>query len=429
MSKKKNKNKKRRNRSYHRKPRTYAQNKVTSPNEATQNNLEPKLTTSDTTPKQVSKETKPSKSVNKITTQRNVLGMENKLNDAVDQNLYQMPYLIPFVRFADWWNLKLRQPVASFVAKRLIAPPRRTDDSDFKLKKSSRMLLDFFDILIKVILIMIILNVFSVYTLPLTASVLTKEAPGFILQIILLVVMLLMWEEINRVLRSIVKYMDYFSNNMVTQRLADKKNPDKPTATGALEGYKVGWASGVWTKFTEKGSSKFLLYFLSGLAMSALLNIGNALDSYMGWANTSSNVQSLNLVSQRVPFLLIITTIFLAPLIEEFVFRGVIFRALLIFNEKLKPRMGYEDGWQTETNDKKILRNRKVGLVISTLFQALLFAFAHNAKTLGYGGALFLAAILLQFLYYKTGSIKTNIYAHAWSNALAVIIPILLTIK
>lgn len=386
----------------------------------------------------VSKESKPKKKQNKsktntkksnenITSKRNVQGLEKKINDAVDNESYKLPFLWGMINFSDKWNMKVRQPLANKVAKLLIAPPRRTDDSDIKLSNKSRFVLDTFDVMVKIILLFILLNIFSMYTLPLMLGVAFMGTMTFIKQIIILALMLFVWEELNRFLRSIMKYMDYYSNNMVDKRLTD--TDEKTTNIGILEGYKIGWAKGDWTKFVTKDKLlRFFLYFLCGLIMSLILNASNQLDVIMGWTNTSQNVQSLNMIANKVPFLLIFTTVFLAPTIEEFVFRGIIFRTGLLFNEKLRPRDDYEQGWQTPNIQDKTKRIRRRGMVLSFIFQAIFFSLAHDAQTLGYGGGLFISAILLQYLYYKTGNIKASIYAHAWSNALAVIIPVLLQI-
>lgn len=430
MSKKVNKRKKRKNNAHVNKSKPTAHKKSTYNNQKALKQVNTQNTTSDTTPKPKKPEPKMVSKGGSITTQRQVVGTEKKINDMVDQNIASLPFLTPLVEISDGWNRKVRQPLANFVALRLIAPPRRTNSSDIKLKKSTRFFLDFFDVLVKVILISIIFSIFTLYTIPLMVGVTVIDHPNFIAQLVILALMLFIWEEIGRILRSVVKYMDFYSNNMVENRRVEILKPEVQTAKGRLEGYKIGWASGVWKSYTSPFFLKRQLsYFLSGLVMAGVLNLGSYIDTVLNTGNTSKNVEALTQISNQVPFLMIITTIFLAPMIEEYVFRGVVFRTCLLFNEQIRTRLGYEQGWQTLDPTEKLMKQRKIGLVLSTIIQACLFAFAHDAQQLGYGAGLFISAILLQIIYYKSGTIRANIMTHAWSNALAVLLPTIIAIN
>lgn len=430
MSKKVNKRKKRRNNSNVKNNKSNSHKKSTSNKSTSPKQVNTKNTTPDTKPKPKKPEPKMVSKGGSITNQRTVVGTEKKINDLVDQNMISLPFLMPFINISDGWNRKVRQPLANFVAKRLITPPRRTNSSDIKLKKSSRFLLDFFDVLVKVILIAIIFSIFTLYTIPLMVGVAVIDHPTFIAQLVILAFMLFIWEEIGRIMRSINKYMDFYSNNMVENRRSEILNPGTYTAKGRSEGYKIGWASGVWKSYTSPFFLKRQIsYFLSGLVMFGVLNLGSYVDTLLNTENTSKNVQALAQISNQVPFLMIITTICLAPMIEEYVFRGVVFRTCLLFNEQIRTRLGYEQGWQTLDPTEKIMKQRRVSLVLSTIIQACLFAFAHDAHQLGYGAGLFISAVLLQIIYYKSGTIRANIMTHAWSNALAVLIPTLIVIN
>lgn len=94
-------------------------------------------------------------------------------------------------------------------------------------------------------------------------------------------------------------------------------------------------------------------------------------------------------------WLFIIITIIIGPLVEEFIFRGLMYDRLSIY-----------------------------GNIFATVFTAALFALFHgNLQQLYYS---FLFGLLLGYIRAKTGSIKLTFLFHALTNLISGIIPILL---
>jgi membrane protease YdiL (CAAX protease family) len=104
------------------------------------------------------------------------------------------------------------------------------------------------------------------------------------------------------------------------------------------------------------------------------------------------------------------------PAVEELVFRGAIFGGLYRLGLRLqgrRPRIGGEKGEVSPRADW-------IPLVPSALLSSALFATLHFSPPIL--PALFLFALALSYLYWRTGSILPCIFAHATFNAFPVLI-------
>jgi uncharacterized protein len=95
--------------------------------------------------------------------------------------------------------------------------------------------------------------------------------------------------------------------------------------------------------------------------------------------------------------LLIVMTLFLAPIMEEWLFRGVLFRAL----SEGGPRGG-----------------SRSGLIFGILFSAVLFALAHG-EPVQFAG-LFLLGVVLATLMWRTKRLVPSIVTHISFNGVAI---------
>ncbi|GAB2022782.1 type II CAAX endopeptidase family protein [Pseudolactococcus yaeyamensis] len=116
---------------------------------------------------------------------------------------------------------------------------------------------------------------------------------------------------------------------------------------------------------------------------------------------TTANQQNIENLSEIVPLLpYVLTLVFLAAIVEELIFRGLVIG-------KLSPKY------------------RWIGFLLSVI----LFALIHNPTNLGswitYGGM----GAILAFTYYKTNSLGTSMAIHFVNNAIATLfmmLPLLL---
>ncbi|MGO2384704.1 MAG: lysostaphin resistance A-like protein [Pseudolactococcus laudensis] len=136
---------------------------------------------------------------------------------------------------------------------------------------------------------------------------------------------------------------------------------------------------------------------LSAVVISIVMAIGSIIITNGGEA-TSVNQQLLNNLLKTVPLIpYVLVTVLLAPVVEEFIFRGLII-------SKLSPKYKW------------------AGVVVSVI----IFALVHSPNNLGswilYGGT----GVVLAFTYCKMDSLGTNIAIHLVNNAKTVLIMVLL---
>ena len=118
-------------------------------------------------------------------------------------------------------------------------------------------------------------------------------------------------------------------------------------------------------------------------------NVGNAIERMLGITTASTNTSNLIAISEIAPILIIATVLF-APILEELIFRRIVFSWL-----------------QTKMN-----------IWFAACISALFFALMHNDfdHLLIY----WIMGMILAFLYKKTGRILTPIVAHILLNSLVI---------
>lgn len=137
---------------------------------------------------------------------------------------------------------------------------------------------------------------------------------------------------------------------------------------------------------------KSLLYFflgLLGLFLSQKLALG--FESYvLHLPNASANTQSLLTITKSYPYYAL-TLVLAAPLMEELVFRKVLFGTVSDFTNKLYPLLG----------------------------STLLFVLAHND---GHFLVYAFMGLILSGVYYKTGRISVSVGCHLGMNLLILLL-------
>jgi len=136
---------------------------------------------------------------------------------------------------------------------------------------------------------------------------------------------------------------------------------------------------------------RIVLWGIIGMFMAIFAqNIANWIEvRFLNQTMESANTQALVEIVQNYPLFLILTSI-AGPIMEEFVFRKVLFGVLMDY----------------------------IGVIGGAVVSALLFAFIHfDGHILLYSSM----AFVFCYLYYRTKSIWTPILAHALMNTLAVL--------
>lgn len=160
-----------------------------------------------------------------------------------------------------------------------------------------------------------------------------------------------------------------------------------------------------WKDYFKSLKSNLIYGCLVGPATIYGLSIlGGLITLAFGGNQLSENQELINIMTQSKPILMIITTVILAPILEEFVFRGIVF------------------GWLYEYN-------RYVAHIVT----ALLFAFVHVMMAIFSGNVsewvqifvyLFMA-FPLSYLYEKSNNIFVPISTHMINNFISIVLLIL----
>lgn len=133
----------------------------------------------------------------------------------------------------------------------------------------------------------------------------------------------------------------------------------------------------------------FLLIYLSNILLSILL-------SFITPQDTSVNQEALQLMLTQTPILTISVALVFAPLVEEIIFRGILFNLF-----------------------------KKHGFIIAALISSLLFGFIHILpNSIGDLPFVFVYATMgwiIAYSYHKTGNIFTAITLHFINNLVAII--------
>ncbi|MDE3283627.1 type II CAAX endopeptidase family protein [Lacticaseibacillus parahuelsenbergensis] len=152
------------------------------------------------------------------------------------------------------------------------------------------------------------------------------------------------------------------------------------------------------TNLLQKASFHDLLYIFGGFVFQS---VSNAFFAYLNYITSSQMQTPNNQVLERFLFshhqlmvgMLIINMIFITPIVEELVFRGMVFS--LFFNSN--------QAW------------------LKIILSALLFSSVHESNTI-FGFLLYAASgIALGFVYWKSGKLQNSIVLHALMNFFAVL--------
>lgn len=280
---------------------------------------------------------------------------------------------------ADKLNLKVRIPLARKTASNLMIP--RLSASDNKVKS-------IFKLLWLAILVAILYSFLTIYVTPVMIQVyLTGKHVSQFVSFVLFILTLLIFEEEMRYLRKVTQAMDERVNI----------NPFADSGSGVFDFKK---------SFTNLQS--FLMTAFVGLAGAFIMNLGSTYDA-KHVPNTSENIKNLTDLATAHPIFLVTITILLAPVIEEYFFRGIILRIPIVSFKQ------YDD-------IKDMHSIKVITTIIGLIASAALFAVAHQPNTLGYGLALFTTGVMLGSLLIFTGKIKYNIIAHMLCNLVPILV-------
>lgn len=365
---------------------------------------------------------------------------EAKLSDEMDEASIQLPFLMPLIRFSDWWAKNIRNSLASFLADFfLLNMPRvakysyekYSDEGKKKSPNFGDFLMDLVFFAIKMMIEFAFMGVvLTLYAQPLLYMGTRWGAIPVWACLVCLLLSLIFWEEENRFFRELSLQIDKKTHNWLDHRISDLNGI--PSKISYTERYRIGWLKGDW-EWSNTGSwgIKTAWVFFYASLISLLSNCFNYIDTYFKLDSSNSvNIKAQAVLFDKLPLLMILISVFLAPVVEEFLFRGVLWRVNILFFNEDRQKSPYEiDGWQTIIEDrgirKKVNRNRKGRLVLGAILTSILFAVAHNAVTPGYFLSTFTAGIILSYIYYHSGDIKYNIMTHMGVNFLSIFIPVL----
>lgn len=151
----------------------------------------------------------------------------------------------------------------------------------------------------------------------------------------------------------------------------------------------------------QLSSNLFQGLLVGPLSIYALSILGGLITLLLGGTSSSQNQALINVLIQSKPFVMIITTVIIAPILEELVFRGIVFSWLYEYNR-----------------------------FFAHIATAFVFAFVHIMIALFSGNmsewiqifSYFFMALPLSYLYEKTNNIFVPISTHMTSNLLSVIV-------
>lgn len=278
---------------------------------------------------------------------------------------------------ADWWNIQVRIRITRFISKYL--------SLGNKDKTIWRKMLS---LITSGVFMYVILKLMTLYSKPLVEVNARFGNIGFGWKVALLAIMLVIFEEETRFLRKICQTLDERSNI-------------KPYGSKTL--YVFPKADRTKRTLMQNIPAALIFGGLSALSME----IGTRFDA-SHVANTSSNVEALNILAKAYPLHLLVVTWVMAPVIEELVFRGIIFRVFL----------GLGDGYSDEKSKTKTI----IITVIAMILQGVVFALMHRPNTWGYAVALTVSGMVFSCTVLYTGRVKWAVMSHVVANMLPALI-------
>ncbi|MFC4620557.1 CPBP family intramembrane glutamic endopeptidase [Camelliibacillus cellulosilyticus] len=146
------------------------------------------------------------------------------------------------------------------------------------------------------------------------------------------------------------------------------------------------------SRWRQTGFGATILWSFLGIILVYLAEIVTGIidQAVFGAPNTSENTQEIMNLARISPYV-IVAIVIIGPMLEEIIFRKIIFGAL----------------------------EKRFHFWIAAIASAFLFAIAHHDGHLIIYGSI---GLVLAFIYYKTGRIIVSMIAHASMNAIAVIV-------
>lgn len=157
-----------------------------------------------------------------------------------------------------------------------------------------------------------------------------------------------------------------------------------------------------WEDFKKNWKSNLFYGFIIGTALIYIAGIGGGmLTLALGGAQISENQALIEAIMDVQPLLMMIPTVIFAPILEEMIFRGIIF------------------GWVYELNPK-----------LAHMISAFIFGFVHIMSAVLSGQisewiqifSYFFMGIALSFLYEKKNNIYVPILSHAMNNFISILL-------
>lgn len=281
-------------------------------------------------------------------------------------------------KIADWWNLKVRIPLARCAAKCLSLTYRK--------KHRNQMINLLFKLLVTLITLFIMMSFMTIYVTPVLFYVaLPKGVQTWYWTFLVVGCTYIIFEEEVRFLRKIGQALDEMSEV-------------NPFGKNIL----YRWPFNIdrnKLNINKKVIAVIIVIIVSVVSMQ----LGAAWDN-AHTQNTSENVQLINNIATAHPFVLLFITWILAPVVEECFFRGIIMRIL----------MG--EGNDFDNTSDRALKNQKALTFFAVLGSSILFSLSHSPNTVGYFLGILIAGIALGSLTVYTGRIKYSVYAHMSIN-------------
>ncbi|WP_270639766.1 CPBP family intramembrane glutamic endopeptidase [Longibaculum muris] len=157
-----------------------------------------------------------------------------------------------------------------------------------------------------------------------------------------------------------------------------------------------------WKDFKKNLKDNVIYGALIGTALIYVVGIlGGMITLMLGGSSNSENQQMIETIMNVHPLLMAITTIFFAPILEEMIFRGIVF------------------GWLYELSPK-----------LAHFISAFIFGFIHVMMAILSGNisewvqifSYFFMGFVLSYLYEKKNNIYVPILAHMSNNFISVML-------
>lgn len=157
-----------------------------------------------------------------------------------------------------------------------------------------------------------------------------------------------------------------------------------------------------WIDFKKDIKQNMIYSLVLGTVLLYVASfIGGIITLALGGGVSSENQQAISQIVQSYPIVMIITTVIFAPILEEMIFRGIVF------------------GWLYEFHPK-----------LAHILSGFLFGFMHIMTAVLAGSfsewtqifSYFFMGVVLSFLYEKRNNIYVPIGAHILNNLISIVL-------